>query len=382
MDKLYCWVGCGVRKMKNIFKSKKAIIIVILSIIIVNYFFGGEGKFVETGSMNIPRIGHSATLLQDGRVLIAGGYSRTKKGEDWPKSAEIYDPKTGKFTMTGDMNYSHSYHTTILLKTGEVLIVTTNPEIYNPKTGKFRIIEKMPIVLTRLHGGIPTSTLLNDGRILILGKPYPPKLVPTYNDEKPYNITSGIIYNPITEKFKLIGKSNIYHLDNCAALLSSGGVLILGGYKPEGEFGEVYNPKTNTFSPTKKIIPPLANGTATLLNNKKVLLIKEKAYLYDEKSSDIYNTKGRLKSNCKYNYCTATLLDNGKVLILGGHRNKQELYNPDKDKFCDTKKLKVSSFWHTTTLLKDGDVLITGGSRINGFGMLTRTSDKAYLYKY
>ncbi len=77
--------------------------------------------------MIIPRFGHSAVLLKDGRVLITGGYwckgSGGKCNEVAPKSAEIYDPKIGKFIRTGDMNFGRTYHSSILLNDGRVLVV-------------------------------------------------------------------------------------------------------------------------------------------------------------------------------------------------------------------------------------------------------------------
>lgn len=106
------------------------------------------GSLTPATPMLEPRSGHSATLLPDGRVLIAGGMRRN---QDFYKSAEIYDPATGKFQPTGEMHQRRVGHIAVLLRSGKVLIAggwvgyggTDSAELYDPATGKFTLIAKM-----------------------------------------------------------------------------------------------------------------------------------------------------------------------------------------------------------------------------------------------
>src|SRR5262245_261677 len=117
--------------------------------------------FVPTGRMTRSRILHSATLLQDGRVLIAGG--------DSTASAEIYDPDSGTFAETGAMASVRYSHSAVLLRDGRVLMVgcrpsacPSNAELYNPGTGQFTATGSMSDAQT-----VGAAVLLRNGKVLV-----------------------------------------------------------------------------------------------------------------------------------------------------------------------------------------------------------------------
>ena len=120
-------------------------------------------RFTPVDSMATARAGHTATLLQDGRVLITGGGLA---------GAELYAPATGQFTPTGSMTTARDGDAATLVADGRVLFVggqegdvaVASAEMYDPGTGQFSEIGSMSTP-RRAH----TATLLLDGRVLIAG---------------------------------------------------------------------------------------------------------------------------------------------------------------------------------------------------------------------
>ena len=131
------------------------------------------GKFNSTGSMTELRSSPTTTLLSDGRVLIAGGVGFADNTS--LTSAELYNPATGKFSLTGSMTSAQVLTTATLLSDGRVLIVggvadsapdspLATTQLYDPRTGTFSVTGSMSMGRSG-----PTATLLPNGRVLIAG---------------------------------------------------------------------------------------------------------------------------------------------------------------------------------------------------------------------
>jgi len=276
------------------------------------------GTFSPTGSMATPRWGATATLLHDGRVLIAGGTSGTLTSElpGFPglASAELYDPKTGAFSPTGSMTTGRIEHTATLLADGRVLIAgscgasaySNTAELYNPSTGTFQRTGSMTARRCR-----QTATLLRDGSVLLAGG----------MDANENVLASAELYDPATGTFRATGSMSATR--QTATALSDGRVLMVGALDGSTTSAELYDPASGTFSPTGSMTAPRENQTATLLADGRVLIAGGDNRLGLVASAELYDPKTGTFSSAGSGYSTragqtATLLTDGRVLIAGG----------------------------------------------------------------
>lgn len=364
-------------KMK---KNKKLLLIIVILLAVLWMIYQHiprHNVFVNGPKMYYSRVGHTATLLNDGRVLIVGG--RETQGKNTGRGlnrAEIYDPKTNKFELAGKLNTTREGQRVALLKNGNVFIcggqiglgakyLKYNEE-YDYKTDKFKLLEDMfyPRVF---H----TVTVLNDGNILITGGEIIVKnKVGPYSNFQPTASTE--IYNIHNKKMELAAPMNKAREGHKAVLLQNNMVLIIGGDK-EGT-AEIYNPETKKFRLIGKL-NKVRNGRAYLLKNGNVVIIGgdkgNTIEMYNSKTNK-FELAGKLLEPERSGYATA-LLHNDSILIIGGTKpyswgyvdlKSSEIYNPITRETIKGPNMKSATSSPTATTLLNGDVLVCGGTDI------------------
>jgi large repetitive protein len=341
-----------------------------------------------------PRFEHTATLLDDGRVLVAGGIT----AYDGPplSIAELYDPTAGAWAPTGSMTTGRILATATRLTDGTVLVTggggdgyvaLASAERYDPVTGMFT--PTGPLSTARIRH---TATLLDDGCVLVVGGGG------SENDALP--LASAEIYDPMTGTFTPTGSMTTPRGFHTATRLADGRVLISGGFSgpymsPFLASAEVWDPVTGTFTPTGSMAVPRSWATATLLADGSVLIVgggnTEATYAAAERYDPTTGTFGSVGTPVvPGGWQTATLLDDGRVLVAGGYGQDDgdspaplrsaELYDPMTGDFTRTGAMATPHMMHTATLLPDGRVLIVGGGLVRGDDEVDRPVTSVEIY--
>jgi N-acetylneuraminic acid mutarotase len=281
-----------------------------------------------------PLLGPGATLLLNGKVLVAGG----NIGASLPAPAELYDPISDSWSP--------------------------------------------PVTFASTALVDHSVTLLSDGRVLVAGG----------DDDRNYNasVASAELYDPAANVWSTATSLSNARESHTATLLSNGKVLVAGGLlvttdgfqtsRVEVASAELYDPVANTWSPAGNLLTPRDGHTATLLPNGKVLVaggevliaggastVTGSAELYDP-VANTWSAAGDLVTPRAGH--TATLLPNGKVLVAGGFQNyptslvSAELYDSVANTWSAANPLLTARGFHTATLLPNGKVLVVGGDSL------------------
>ena len=230
-----------------------------------------SGTWTPTGSLTNARRAHTATLLPNGKVLVAGGFSDVLGYVGSPlASAELYDPESGTWTSTGSLASGRYQHTATLLGNGKVLVaggsnygnnnngILTSTELYDPASGTWTSAGRLASVRYQ-H----TATLLGNGKVLVAGG---------YKDT-PGQLVSAELYDPASGTWTATGSLATARAFHTATPLPTGKVLVAGG-NGSGPLvsAELYDPGTGSWTATGSLNTARAYHTAALLPNGKVLV--------------------------------------------------------------------------------------------------------------
>ena len=344
-------------------------------------------SFVPAGDLQHAREFHTATLLANGKVLVAGSGNQDGYCLNGLSSAELYDPVANSFALTGAMTIGRYAHTATLLANGKVLMTggfssesdcpgagitpaLTTAELFDPFNGSFAATGSM----AEDRGG-HTATLLTSGKVLIVGGGKVGGDAPPFFGD---GSVAAEVYDPTTGAFTSTGNMGTGRVGQTATLLNDGKVLIAGGWTGSQPIAtaELYDPGTGTFSLTGSLTSARAGHTATALQDGRVLITGGFTAYHagpDQVGSDtaeIYNPATGLfqvtgsMAVARWLH-TATLLPNGTVLVVGDGV-VSELYDPIATSFLPSASTETTRLGHSATLLQNGNVLVIGGSGSSG----------------
>jgi hypothetical protein len=323
---------------------------------------GGVGAFAATGSMATARIGHTASVLPSGKVLITGG-SYT----NYYASAELFDPAAnggvGAFVATGSMATARTDHVASVLASGKVLVTggedaggqLASAEIFdaaaNGGAGAFVATGSMAAARST-H----TASVLASGKVLVTG------------GRTPASVQSAELFDPAANggvgAFAATGSMASPREGHTASVLASGKVLVTGGYDPTLQVtlasAELFNPAANNgvgaFVATGSMTTPRQGHTASVLPSGKILVaggVKNapppgslyvglgSAELYDAAADGGVGAFAATASmSTEHANDTASVLPSGKVLLV----TPPELYGPKLGDPCTTSAECLSSF--------------------------------------
>lgn len=340
-----------------------------------------------TGSLNAPRTSQGYALLSDGRALVAGGYT-PGGGPFGPvtflTSCETYDPLTGVWSLTGDLNSTRWDCICITLTTGKTIIlrgkddfgtILDSCELYDPGTGLWTLTASMPSVKNLF-----ATVLLNNGNLLTVGG---------WDGSSP--VQSCEIYNPLTETWIATGNLNVARFSSQITLLSDGKVLVVGGRDTFGDYissCEIYDPVTEIWTVTDSLINPIRHDfSLNLLNDGKVLASGglsvdtdnsiDTCNLYDH-NTELWGNTGSL--NTPRMKSSSVLCPSGVVINTGGQNqiiglgstvlDSNEQYDPLTGLWTPIDSLNTPRYNHGVLLLSGGVLLVIGGFETNPFTAL------------
>jgi hypothetical protein len=357
-----------------------------------------ERAWTAAGEMSARRYAPTATTLKDGRVLVAGGFD----GAECVRSAQLYDPKSDRFSPTGSLVEGRNFAQAVLLNDGTVLVAggfderrgtLASAEIYDPATGTFR----------RPRGSLTsprelfTATKLPNGKVLFIGG---------FNTRTGRTLASAEIYDPRTERFTATGTMRVSRFGHDAVLLPNlVKVLVVGGQERRREgwitqrTAEIFDVLTGEFTPVADMahardrptavwLPPL--GKAMVIGGKGVGADGEARDVLEAECFDPWTAAFLPGPKLAYGRMAHTLtpLPGGRFLLAGGwnvagNRTTEtaEILVPDGGgRFEPAGQMARGRHDHGAAALPDGRVLIVGGKEVDHEKQITNWLAQAERY--
>jgi hypothetical protein len=317
--------------------------------------------------MTSPRFYHTATLLDDGRVLVAGG----DDGTQTLTSAETYSATTGAWTLVGSMASVHYSHTATKLANGRVLIAggyttlgaySATAELFDPVTNNWSPADSMSF-----PRALSTSTRLADGRVLVAG-----------GENGSVTLGSAEIYDPAANTWTSVLSMNTARAGHTAVALPGPGgrVLVAGGQDTYGDAGhlssaEIYDPAANTWTTIAPMSSGHSFGTATALFDGSVLVLGGESQAGVEARGERFEpgsgtwTPIPPMATPRESY-QAVLLSDGRLLAAGGLDGDAavasvEIFDPVLPAWSSAGSMVTARFAHALVRMQDGRILMTGG---------------------
>jgi hypothetical protein len=306
-----------------------------------------EGVWEATAPLSVPRYDHTLSLLPSGDVVAVGGRI-TSTPRSVLASAEIYDTQEATWSPTGSLAQGRWRHTATLLRDGRLLVaggfsgatgnnaqpVEDTVEIFDPATGTWS-----PAARMATRRALHSAVLLPSGKVLVVGGrtcDQPPPAVCDFT----FRSSSAELYDPATNTWSSAGSMREARHTTAAVVLHDGTVLVPAGFtnKGNGDTADVYDPATGRWSETRKLNVPRARQGAMVLPDGTGLVVggfqaMETSEVYDPATKRWSLSAGRI-AIARFNFGYA-VLPNGKALVAGGQSpttpfgpSSSEVYDP------------------------------------------------------
>jgi N-acetylneuraminic acid mutarotase len=356
----------------------------VLTVTMALAFTGAaQADWSGADSLTSGRYDHTATLLKDGHVLVAGG------NDGGPlDSARLYDPDTGHWSDAETMHVARSGQAAVRLESGKVLVAggveragdstspvgkyTRSAEIYDPAANTWKTAGNMST--GRFE---PTMTLLDDGRVLVAGGSGDTDDGHGQAVSGAVPLASAEVYDPASDKWSDVASMSVARSMATATPLENGKVLVAGGFDhASGELrsAELFDPSNEKWSETGSLDDARDSATATALPNGDVLVAGgdggggalATAEVYDASAGTWHGAGDMTEARQS---AAATALGDGSVLVTGGEDGRfgtllasAERYDPASDTWTDAGPMAAARKQHTLTALADGRALVVGGN--------------------